>query len=171
MKSIVIRFNVAWFIPCLLIALVIGAGCSHKSGNSIATDSGTEGLVSVGAGMITNASGGDFIGYGLYSFAGSSRFDEEDFLLVLRNINSKFINFADVTADDFKLQDSIGRNATLVLRSLPQNAAYQEATSLQLGVIDFTNASYPLTLTFKATFAGVPASLCITNVGFIGNNN
>jgi hypothetical protein len=150
---------------------MIGAACYHKSENSVAINSGSEGLVPVGTGMITNASGGDFIGYGLYAFAGSSRFGEEEFLLVLRNINSKFINLAEVTADNFKLQDSKGRNARLVLRSLPQNAAWQQATSLQLATIDFTNASNPLTLTFKATFAGVPASLCITNIEIAGNNN
>jgi len=156
-----------WFMSYLMITLIACPGCGHESKSNITSSPRIEMLAPVGTGMITNASGGDFISYSLYALTGSLRFDEEDFLLVFRNISAKGIGLADVTVDNFRLQDSKGKYVTLALHSLPRSIGYREATSLHLAVIDFTNASCPLALTFKATFAGVPVSMCITNIGII----
>ena len=157
----------ACFIPLLAIVFTACAGCSHESNSVVITGPRVEVLTPVASGIITNVSGGDHMSYGLYSLVGPPGYGDEDFLLVLRNIGAKFIDLEAVTIHNFRLQDSKGREARLVLHSLPRSVGAEEATSLQICAIDFSNASFPLVLTFKANL-GVPVYLCITNIVSIG---
>jgi hypothetical protein len=163
MRTIEKRLRSAWFIPCLEIVFVICTGCWHDSNGASITDHKVEALVPVASGVITNASGGDYMDYGLYVFVEPPGYGDEDFLLVLRNISAKFIDLGSIRSGNISLHDSKGKEVRLALHSLPQSVAWKEATSLQICAIDFTNASFPLVLTLKANL-GIPIYLSITNV-------
>lgn len=163
MKHINIRLPWECFILILAISLITSAGCERESGSVTKAGHGIEGLAPVGSGIITNASGGDFMSYNLYALVEPPGGSENDFLLVLRNTSSKFIDFQEATVDKFELKDSKGKQAKLALHSIPRSIAYGEATSLHISAIDFTNAAYPLALTFKADL-GIPVFLSVSNI-------
>ena len=105
--------------------------------------------------------------YGLYALKshapGSSNAPAGNTLvLVLRNVAAKWVNFPDITADDFILKDSRGRNIKLSLQSPPQPISYGEATVLQIFVPKLAEAGTPWTLRFKSNVnAKVPFDLSI----------
>jgi hypothetical protein len=167
MRKVEIHLMSVCFISYFVMFLTIWAGCGYQKDSKDSTGTRTEALTAIASGIITNPSGGEHMSYGLYALVGPPGYGDRDFLLVLRNTDSKFIDTKTVTKDNFRLQDSKGREARLVLRSLPQSVAWQEATSLEISAINFTNMSFPLVLTFKANL-GVPVYLCITNISSFG---
>jgi len=163
------RTQVFYIISISLFTLAL-AGCTEgeQEQKSRAAPEHGQGLRKLDAGTITNTSGGDFIRYGFYVMTGAPESSEEDFLVIMRNLNAKFIDLEILTKDNFKLQDANGKEAKLVLHSLPRSIAVGEATSLQISAIDFTNVSYPLVFTFKANVE-IPISLRVTNIQRIGD--
>ena len=156
------RLEMLRFAVYLTALTTVCSSCSNRREENVQANRKIE-LGLMGGGMITNSSGGDFIAYGLYGLAGSKPLGDEDFLLVFRNINSKFLNLTGITADNFKVQDSKGMYQRLAVRSLPKSIAWGEATLAHIMVIDCTNASYPLTLTFTATVETVPVTIRVTD--------
>jgi hypothetical protein len=140
--------------------LVVCAGCEHQEKSTTSA----EGVLPIALGMVTNANGGDFIGYHFYALPKYSNTGEKDFLLVFQNINSKFVTFQNISVTNFSLQDSNGKYYDLALRSSPCTIALGETTSLHIAALSITNTSLPLCLTLKSTVMDIPLFLSIPNI-------
>jgi hypothetical protein len=110
------------------------------------------------------------ISYGLFSTVKVSAVNSSasfggDFIIILRNIGAKSIYMGDVTVQDFKLQDSAGKNIELYLWSVPRTIGYQDCTVIHLVAARSIDSAEPLTLSFKSKpNAHVPIDLSITGI-------
>jgi hypothetical protein len=164
MRKIEKHQKLVFFLTYLAIVFVACAGCGRDNNVLGITGHRGEALKPVASGIITNSGGGDCMTYGLYALVEPPGDEDGDFLFVLRNVSAKSIDLESVKIDNFRLQDSRGRLARMVLHSLPRGVGWGDATSLQICAIDFTNLSFPLVFSFKAN-VGNSVYLSITNIG------
>src|ERR1043166_5654097 len=86
-------------------------------------------------------------------------------VLVLRNGGAKWVNFPEVTSENFTLKDSRGRIMKLELRAPPQPISLGEATVLQIFVPRTAEDSKPWTLRFKSpSSAKIPFDISIAGI-------
>jgi hypothetical protein len=108
--------------------------------------------------------------YGLYNLksyaaAASNAPAGNNLVLLLRNVGAKWVNFPEITREDFVLKDSRGRVLQLELRSPPQPIGLGVATVLQIFVPRTTADSQPWTLRFKSNLnSKVPFDISISGI-------
>ena len=86
-------------------------------------------------------------------------------VLVLRNVGAKWVNFPDITAEDFALKDSRGKALKLELRAPPQPIIFGDATILQIFVPRTAGDSKPWTLRFKSNVnSKIPFDISISGI-------
>ena len=108
--------------------------------------------------------------YGLYNLksyaaAATNPPAGNNLVLVLRNVGARWVNFPEVTPEDFVLKDSRGRVLKLELRTPPQPIAFGDATVLHIFVPRTADDSRPWTLRFKSNFnAKVPFDISISGI-------
>jgi hypothetical protein len=108
--------------------------------------------------------------YGLYNLksyaaAASNAPAGNNLVLVLRNVGAKWVNFPEITAEDFALKDSRGKALKLELRTPPQPIIFGDATILQIFVPWTAGDSRPWTLRFKSNLnAKVPFDISISGI-------
>jgi hypothetical protein len=163
----IMKILAAFVQPCawlLLASLALALAPLHLSAGTADPAKAGETLLPLRTGSANAFS------YGLYILKshapGSSNAPAGTTLvLVLRNVAAKWVNFPDITADDFTLKDSRGRNIKLSLQSPPQPIGYGEATVLQIFVPKLAEAGTPWTLRFKSNSnAKVPFDISIPAV-------
>ena len=167
MKPLDIRSKLTWLVISILVFLF----CFARYWSGASTNLKTQDcpILTLNA-MGANTNGATVVSYGLYTLSAplslsSSPKIGDDLILVIRNIGAKSIALADVTVNNFSLQDANGKYGHLVLHSLPRTVAYGEATSIHLALIDYAGLVYPWVLTFKTEpSAFVPIYLSITNI-------
>src|SRR5262245_472847 len=77
--------------------------------------------------------------YGLYNLkshaaAATNAPSGNNLVLVLRNVGAKWVNFPEITAEDFALKDARGKALKLELRNRPEPMALGDATIFQIFV-------------------------------------
>jgi len=108
--------------------------------------------------------------YGLYNLKGhavaaSAAPAGDNLVLVLRNVVAKWVNFPEITSEDFALKDSRGKALKLELRNPPQPIIFGDATILQVFVPRTAGDSKPWTLRFKSNLnSKVPFDLSISGI-------
>jgi hypothetical protein len=108
--------------------------------------------------------------YGLYTLKGHAPAASDapsgiNLVLVLRNVGAKWVNFPEITSEDFALKDSRGRALKLELRSPPQPIIFGDATILQIFVPRTPDESRPWTLRFKSNpNSKVPFDISISGI-------
>ena len=108
--------------------------------------------------------------YGLYNLksyapAASNAPAGNRLVLVLRNVSAGWVNFPDITAEDFALKDSRGRALKLELRTPPQPIALGEVTVLHIFVPRTADNSRPWALRFKSNLnSKVPFDISISGI-------
>ena len=152
------------FGAVLLISMLVY--CARAANGASSTNQVGETLIPLKAG---EAGVGGLISYGLFcgvsgSSAASNYPAGSDLFLILRNNGAKNIRMDKVTVEDFKLQDSQGRDIKLFLWTQPRGMGYGEATVIHLAVNSSTNAVQPWTLSFKTADVMVPLDLTITGI-------
>ena len=86
-------------------------------------------------------------------------------VLLLRNVGAKWVNFPEITAEDFVLKDSRGKALKLELRTRPEPIAFGDATILQIFVPRTAADSRPWTLRFKSNLnSKVPFDISISGI-------
>lgn len=108
--------------------------------------------------------------YGLYNLksyaaAASNEPAGNDLILVLRNVGAKWVNFPEITSEDFALKDSRGKALKLELRNPPQPIIIGDATVLHIFVPKTAGDSRPWTLRFKSNLnAKIPFDISISGI-------
>lgn len=167
MKPFEILYSKVSFTLVGLTAIFLLFGCCCFAGDShgsFPTNQPGETLIPLKNGETA------IVSYGLYCIASNSRAFSNapvggNLVLLLRNIGAKSINMNDVTVEDFRLQDSMGKDIKLYLRVTPQTIGYGDVTVIYITVEHYDNAAQPWTLTFKSKpKAFVPINLTITGI-------
>lgn len=153
MRALVIVLSLAWALAP-----------SHVT-------AGTQDSVSAGETLLPLRTGAAHpFSYGLYSLkghepAGSAAPSGINLVLVLRNVGVKWVNFPEITSEDFALKDSGGKALRLELRSPPQPIIFGDATILQIFVPRTAGDSRPWTLRFKSNLnSKVPFDISISGI-------
>lgn len=155
-------------LPLVLTLAFALAPPSHVSGGT--PDPGP-GLAVVGETLVPLRTGtaGPF-SYGLYNLKGhapaaSAAPVGDNLVLVLRNVGAKWVNFPEITSEDFALKDSRGKGLKLELRNPPQPIIFGDATILQIFVPRTPGDSRSWTLRFKSNLnSKVPFDISISAI-------
>ena len=108
--------------------------------------------------------------YGLYNLKGyappaSDAPSGINLVLVLRNVGAKWVNFPEISSEDFTLKDSRGKTLKLELRSPPQPIIFGDVTILQILVPRTAGDTRPWTLRFKSNVnSKVPFDISISGI-------
>ena len=154
------------FVQTLLIVLSLAftLAPSHVSGGTRDPGHAGETLLPLRTGTASPFS------YGLYNLksyaaAASNAPAGNNLVLVLRNVGAKWVNFPEITAEDFTLKDSRGKALKLELRAPPQPIILGDATILQIFVPRTASDSRPWTLRFKSNLnSKVPFDISISGI-------
>jgi len=80
-------------------------------------------------------------------------------------VGAKWVNFPDVTPEDFALKDSRGKALKLEIRTRPEPIAFGDATILQIFVPRAAGDNRPWTLRFKSNInSKVPFDISIAGI-------
>ena len=148
----------------IVLSLAFALAPGHVSGGTRDPGFAGETLVPLRTGTANPFS------YGLYNLksyaaASSNAPAGNNLVLVLRNVGAKWVNFPEITADDFALKDSRGKALKLELRSRPEPMAFGDATILQIFVPSTAGDSRPWTLRFKSNLnSKVPFDISISGI-------
>jgi hypothetical protein len=148
----------------IVLSLALALEPSRLSGGTRDRGPAAETLLPLRTGTATPFS------YGLYNLksyavAASDAPAGNNLVLVLRNVGAKWVNFPEITAEDFVLKDSHGKALKLELRNPPQPIILGDATILQLFVPSTAGASRPWTLRFRSNLnAKVPFDISISGI-------
>jgi hypothetical protein len=150
----------------LLIVLVLGSALapSHVSGGTREPGFAGETLVLLRTGTTNPFS------YGLYNLkshaaAATNAPAGDNLVLVLRNVGAKWVNFPEITAEDFALKDSHAKALRLELRTPPQPMIFGDVTILHIFVPRTAGDSRLWTLRFKSNLnSKVPFDISISGI-------
>ena len=148
----------------IVLSLAFAVAPSHVSGGTRDPGFAGETLLPLRTGTASPFS------YGLYNLksyaaAASNAPAGNNLVLVLRNVGAKWVNFPEITAEDFTLKDSHGRTLKLELRTPPQPMIFGDVTILHIFVPMTAGDSRPWTLRFKSNLnSKVPFDISISGI-------
>ena len=156
------------FVQIRALLIVLSLACALAPSH---VPAGTQDSVIAGETLLPLRTGAaNLFTYGLYNLkghepAGSAAAPGINLVLVLRNVGAKWVNFPEVTSEDFALKDSRGKALKLELRSPPQPIIFGDATILQIFVPRTAGDSKPWTLRFKSNLnSKVPFDISISGI-------